>query len=66
MNVNQSGRNCLARRRGDDRDATGTAAMSNASQPIGATHDRLSLAFEFPMIQLQAAYAATCHIQDKN
>jgi hypothetical protein len=35
-------------------------------QPIGATHDRRSLAFEAPTIQLQAAYAATCHVLDKN
>jgi hypothetical protein len=42
--------------------ATGNAAM----QPVGATQDRLSLAFATGTIQLQAAWAATCHIHAKN
>jgi hypothetical protein len=43
------------------------AAMGNAAmQPVGATHDRLLPAFATATIQLQAAYAATCHIHDKN
>jgi hypothetical protein len=42
--------------------ATGDAAM----QPVGATHGRLSPAFATATIQLQTAYAATCHIHAKN
>src|ERR1700675_106473 len=42
--------------------ATGDAAM----QPVGATHDRQSPAFATATIQLQTAYAATCHIHAKN
>jgi hypothetical protein len=40
--------------------------MSNASQPVGAMRGRLSLAFEVPTNQLQAAQGATSHIQDEN
>jgi hypothetical protein len=35
-------------------------------QPVGGAQDRLSLALETQTIQLEAAFATTRHIRDKN